>query len=305
MTQSRKYKNLFVSAAVIAMVALVCIVPYVAGENALYLKGSFPDGFKLKDPVRFYNSGDLYEYINGQAVFYISYGFKRLEHGVYTGGGKEYTVDVYELGSELSAFGSFRQQRDRDAEAIKVGVECSIIDYLTVFYKGQHYVEIIPNDTESEDVPSMKKLAAHVAAGIPGTTELPPDVTMFPEKDLIDGSERYVDENLLSYTVMGRGLTANYNQGGDSELRVFLALPVTKEAALKVYNGFNAKIKDSSLQKLEEAEGLKGQTPYRGMAIMYIRDQFVFGCLNVKNEDAARSVLEGLYSKLKKVHFIE
>ena len=288
-----------------AVLMFGCAVAAFGAEKALFLKDTFPDGFKLKEPVRFYDPGNLYEYIDGQAVFYISYGFKRLEHGVYVSGGKEYTVDVYELASRLSAFGSYRQQRDDGSEPLGADVEGSVIGYLTTLYKGCYYIEIIPAGSESEDVPTMKKLAGHVASAVPGEKELPPEVGLFPQKDLIAGSERYVDENLLSYSVMGRGLTAQYNQGGDTELRVFLALPPDQSAARKVYDGFLDKIKNSSLQKLEKAEGIRGDTPYRGLAIMYLRDRFVFGCLNVKNEESARKVLEALYTNLKKQYLLD
>jgi hypothetical protein len=293
--------------AILCGAVLLALVPVLTAEaeEALFLGKSFPDGFALKEDVRFYDQGNLYEYIDGQAVFYISYGFKRLEHGVYVTGDKEYTVDVYELASRLSAFGSFRQQRDSDAAPMKVGVEGATIEYLTVFYKGCHYVEIIPAGTSSEDVPTMRKLAEHIAAVIPGETELPPELGLFPAVGLSEGSERYVDENLLSYAVMGRGLTANYSQGGDSELRVFIALPADAASAKKVYDGFVEKIKDSSLQTLEKAQGMRGESPYRGTAFIYLRDRFVFGCLGVKNEDAAKKVMEALYGGLKKTHSID
>ena len=44
-------------------------------EEPRFIKKSFPDGFRLKESVRFYDPGNLYEYIDGQAVFYFSYGF--------------------------------------------------------------------------------------------------------------------------------------------------------------------------------------------------------------------------------------
>lgn len=274
-------------------------------EQVRFLGEKFPDGFQRSGGVRFYNQGDLYEYINGQAVFYLSYGFIRLEHGVYKNGSKEYTVDVYELNGRLSAFGAYRQQRDEDAAALDAGAEGSVIDYLTVFYKGKYYVEIIPTTTESEDIGTMRKLAGFVGAEISGKSELPPEVMLFPKEKLLPFSERYVDENLLSYTVMGRGLTARYDQGGDTELRVFLALSENNEEALKVYNGFNEKIKNSSLATLEEAQGIKGETPYRGMAIMYIRDNYVFGCLNVKDEEFASNILDKLNKTLKKKRLVK
>jgi len=276
-----------------------------AAEEALFLKPNFPGGFKLKDTVAFYNPGNLYEYIDGQAVFYLSYGFKRLEHAYYTKEGMEFTVDVYELGSRLSAFGSYRQQRDDDAELFKVGCEGSAISYLTVFHKDRFYVEIIPTGSESEKADVMKELAVQVAAVIPGETDIPPEVVLFPKENLIPMSERYVDENLLSYSVMGRGLTAVYNQDSEGELRVFLALPDSRDAAKNVYDGFLEKIKNTSLSKLENAQGIKGESAYRGMAMMYLRDRFVFGCLGVKNDQFAAKVLSGLYGNLKKTYRIE
>ncbi|MCE5249159.1 hypothetical protein LLG96_02965 [bacterium] len=292
--------------SILAILAVTFGIVSLAGaEEALFLKGTFTGGFKLKDTVAFYNPGNLYEYIDGQAVFYLSYGFKRLEHAYYTKDTMEYTVDVYELASRLSAFGSYRQQRDADAELFKVGCEGSAISYLTVFYKDRYYVEIIPTSSESEKADVMKELALQVAAVIPGETDIPPEVGLFPKENLVAMSERYVDENLLSYTVMGRGLTAVYDQGSEGELRVFLALPADNAAAKNVYDGFLDKIKSSSLSKLENVEGVKGETPYRGTAIMYLRDRFVFGCLGVKNEQFAIKVLGGLYGNLKKTYRIE
>ena len=113
----------------------------IDAEQAHFLSDNFPDGFKRQGDVRYYNPGNLYEYINGQAVFYISYGFKNLEHGTYHNDGKEYTVDVYELKSRLSSFGAYRQQRDDDSAGLNAGVEGSVIDYLATFYKDNYYIE--------------------------------------------------------------------------------------------------------------------------------------------------------------------
>jgi hypothetical protein len=305
MKRHDSHRYLLVSTVIVTILVFITASVSSEAEEALFLKQSFSGGFTLKEPVRFYNPGDLYEYINGQAVYYMSYGFKRLEHGVYTIDDKEYIVDVYELASRLSAFGAYRQQRDSEAENADIGVECAVLDYLTTLYKGKYYIEIIPAGTGSEDPQTMKKLAAQVTEMVPGETDLPPEVNLFPEENLIEGSERYVDENLLSYSVMGNGLTAHYKQPGDSDLRVFLALPEDTAAAKKVYDGFLEKIEDTSLRKLEKAQGIKGTTPYRGTAIMYLRDRFVFGCLSVQDEEYARTVLEALYEKLKRRYNLE
>ena len=70
----RIFKELSLVFTMVIMLLLFAL--QAAAEEPLFLKSSFPDGFRLKEPVKFYNAENLYEYINGQAVFYFSYGFK-------------------------------------------------------------------------------------------------------------------------------------------------------------------------------------------------------------------------------------
>ncbi len=286
---------------VIAVLLMVCmsIVTGAAAEEAKFLKETFPGGFKAKEPVAFYDQGNLYEYINGQAVFYLSYGFTRLEHGYYENGDATFYVDVYELNSPLSAFGSYRQQRDQGSDSMDAGAEGSILDYLAVFYKGKFYVEIIP--MSGDDVmPMMAKLAEEVAKNIPGETAVPPEVDLLPRKDLVEGSERYVDENLISYTFMGRGLVATYTPGGgDREVRIFIAMPGDEGRAQEIYDEYKAKFESPESVSLPVTQAVKGNEPYRGVTIVAQYNDYVFGCLDVKDEAAETALLEATLENLK------
>ena len=282
-----------------ALTVLVLSASEGWSEEAQFLKQP-PEGFAQKEPVSFYNRNNLYEYIDGQAVFYNSYGFTRLEHGVYLKDGGTYTVDIYELGSRLSALGSFRQQREEEASSLGAGVEGAIINYLAVFYKDKYYVEIIPLTSGNNDVAAMKLLAAYVDGVVPGSKDLPPELALFPPDGLIPKSERYVDESLISYSFMGRGLTALYKEGGkDKELRVFIALTPGESAAAEIYKGFSAKMNQPGPIRIGDREGVKGDLPYRGASLACVSGRFVYGCMGVGDEKKAASILVAVGEKLK------
>jgi len=271
-------------------------------EEPQFLKQTFPGGFKLKEPVKFYDAGNLYEYIDGQAVFYISYRFRKLEHGYYERGNGTFYVDVYELGGKLSAFGAYRQQREEDAEMLAAGCEGAITDYLAVFYKDRYYVEIIPMESVGDIVESMKLLAGHVAGLIPGDTELPPELELFPKEGLSAGSERYVDENLISYSFMGRGLVARYRlPGNENEIRLFIAIAENDAKAREIFRAYRDKLGGASPVSIGETKGTKGKEPYRGITIVTAWKNYVFGCLDVEDEGKTIDLLNAALNNMKKI----
>lgn len=285
--------------AVLCAILVITTASGVQAEEPQFLAASFPDGYTRSEDVRYYNPGNLYEYINGQAVFYLSYKFTRLEHSVYKKGEDDYTVDIYELGSPLSAFGAFRQQRDMDAEDLGYGVEGAVIDYLTTFYAGKYYVEIIPRTTAAEKVDVMRGLAGHVAGAIGAPATLPAELAIFPKSGLVGNTERYVDENLLSYAFMGRGLTADYNQSGaDRAMRVFISF--AEDKAGDVYTEFSGKLNEAKSIDIGGEKGVTGDTPYRGTGIAVRWKGYVIGALSVDNKQAAVTVLTQVLANVKK-----
>ncbi len=77
-------KTLLILLTVVATISMIlCTAISTKSDEKQLLPEQFSDGFKLTKPVAFYDPGNLFELINGQAVFYLSYGFVRLEHAFY------------------------------------------------------------------------------------------------------------------------------------------------------------------------------------------------------------------------------
>ncbi len=262
------------------------------------LPDSFPGGFKLTRPVADYNPQNLYELIDGQAVFYLSYGFVILHHAFYKVGNNTYKVDVYQVADVLSALGCFREQRDETASPLAVGTEGYQLDYLTAFYKDARYVEIVPENVGTE--PEMTALAQRLETLLPGSRELPRELGMFPPDGLIEGSQTYFGADLLSYSFLGRGLSANYHQNGtDHELRVFVALGKDAPDALNMQKEFSARLSDTSNTTLTGGiPGVIGTLPYRGESMLFAGGRFAFGCIGVTDRKQALGILEQFRANL-------
>ena len=302
MNRARKNTLLILPAVFTTLLIFLCMTISAKSAGAQILPGQFPDGFKVTKPVEYYDQGNLYELINGQAVFYLSYGFVKLDHAYYEKDDVSYRVDVYELADRLSALGSYRQQKDEDTSEMNVGTEGYIIDYLSAFYKDKYYVEIVPMD--DGEIAEMKLLAGHVEKSIPGTTELPQELNFFPQDGLIPKSEMYFGESLLSYSFMGNGLSAYYKQKqDDKEIRVFIALSDNEETAKKAVEEFRERLENVSWVANNFGDitvsGASGTMAYRGNSVIFSYDKYAFGCIGYTNFEETNLLLGKLFQNLK------
>jgi len=272
---------------------------FYSGAEAQILPEKFDDGFILTRPVESYDQGNLFELIDGQAVFYLSYGFVKLEHGFYKKTDMEYKVDVYEVADNLSALGCYREQKDDESSPLSAGTEGYLAEYLSAFYKDKYYVEITPVDSGDLNVEEVKKLSSDVEKKIPGKAEIPPEISYFAQNNLITGSETYFGESLLSYSFLGKGMSALYNQNNsDSELRVFISMAESKEKAKSIYDEFVKTLKETNKTTLGKLEGTKGELAYRGASEVFAYGNFVFGCIGMKDEMAANATLNKILENI-------
>jgi len=302
MSHTRKKTLLILPTVFATFLTFVYMTIFTKSTGAQILSEQFPDGFKVTKPVEYYDPGNLYELINGQAVFYLSYGFVKLDHAYYEKDGDSYRVDVYELADRLSALGSYRQQKDKDTSELNIGTEGYIIDYLSAFFKDKYYVEIVPAD--DGDITEMKLLAGHIEKSIPGTTELPQELNLFPQDGLIPKSEMYFGESLLSYSFMGNGLSALYKQKQDNkEIRIFISLTENEKQAKKIVEEFRGRLENVSTVENNFGDitvsGVSGTLAYRGNSVIFSYDKYAFGCIGYTNFEETNLLLGKLFQNLK------
>lgn len=160
---------------------------------------------------------DLWEYLNGGAPRYEAYGFKRLVHLRYQLGDDplaSVTADVYDMGSELGAFGIYRSIRPSDAVVRTWGAEGYRSGTVAAAWKGEVFVHASSDDERPELIERMEMLVSRVCDEADGGVLPPIILDPLPPQGLVPYSERYVASNLLGHAAFGEGVVASYEIDG-------------------------------------------------------------------------------------------
>jgi hypothetical protein len=175
------------------------------------------DGWHLADGPSSFSSDTLWEYLNGGAPRYQAYGFERLVHCRYQLGDDPLSsviADVYDMGSELGAFGIYSSIRPPDAAVQTWGAEGYRSGTVAAAWKGAVFVHAAADDERPELIEMLEVLVSHVCAGVTGAVSPPAVLHSLPPEGLVPQSERYVATDLLGHAALDGGVLATYEIDG-------------------------------------------------------------------------------------------
>jgi len=167
----------------------------------------------------------LYEYLDGAAPRYLEYGFRKLMHVRYELGGDllaSVTLNVFDMGSELGAFGIYRSDMPPDAPAREWGVEGHQSGTVAAAWEGNVYVQAEADDDRPALIGMLERLVARACGEVTGDASLPTILEPLPSDGLVPRSERYVAGDLLGHAFLPGGILATYDIAGH-EARLFFS----------------------------------------------------------------------------------
>ncbi len=143
--------------------------PTMAAGFGLPTDGELPGWSLVTDPEH-YEADNLWEYINGQADFFIDYGFVRVDTAEYRNDHESSSVvlEVYRMGRPQEAFGIFAAERTRDDRPLEIGAGAYLGANVLGFWQGERYVKL----TSFDEGPAIEQLliglAEEISSRIPG-----------------------------------------------------------------------------------------------------------------------------------------
>lgn len=173
-------------------------------------------GWRAAEAPRAYSPENLFEYINGAAEAYLSYDFKALAVGDYASDGSPaaLTVEVYDMGTPLNAFGIYGAERFADSRFLEVGTQGYAEEGVLNFLHGRYYVKLLCFDCEGDGSATLSSFARAVIALTPGEPEgFPSRLLAFPRQGLVANSEKYILRNVLGFGFLHDGYLASYEAG--------------------------------------------------------------------------------------------
>ena len=179
------------------------------------------NGWKSDGKVLVFNKDNLYEHIDGAAEFYLSYGFESLQVASWKIEGSELTVEVYDHGDPLHAYGIYSIERSAKAETSPIGLEGYSDATILNFVTGKFYVKI--NSTQIEKVAgfSLKSFATEFSKALCSNPEYPKIIGLFPKENLQPNTCQYIPTEFMGLGFLGSAVRAKYSLKG-AELTLFI-----------------------------------------------------------------------------------
>ena len=250
------------------ILGMFVILPLMAAD--------FPEvkGWKREGKVRTYNPGNLWEYINGAAELFLAYGFESLQSCDLSQKKLVVTVDIYDMGDPLHAFGVFNTERPRDTKPLAIGAAGIVSPpYQCLLLKGTRYIKVNMYEGEIDEA-TGKVLLQALANALPGGDDVPEALTSLPQKDKKEGSEGFVKEGYLGLSELSNCIFADYKGKGDSEFQYFRMILGGKETVQSAWDRINAKW---NATKLKDYPVLYKEIPYKGIVGVIRTDDELFG----------------------------
>ena len=190
--------------------------PATATGFDLPTDGELPGWSLVTDPEH-YEVDNLWDYINGQADFFIDYGFVRVDAAEYRNDQESSSVvlEVYRMGRPQEAFGIFAAERTSDDRPLEIGAGAYLGANVLGFWQGEHYVKL----TSFDEGPTIKTLltglAEAVSSRIPSRDHELEALLLFPAEGRVEASERFIPKNFLGQPFLTDAFRVDYSRDGE------------------------------------------------------------------------------------------
>jgi hypothetical protein len=227
----------------------------------------------------------LWEYINGAAELFVEYGVQTCRTTDLSSGDLTVTVDLYDMGTSLNAYGVFGRERSGDPVTIQGATIATIsLPYQALLLKGSTYakVNVFEGDLTQE---SAVALLEGLALALPGETTVPAEMELLPAFGKVEGSEGYKPDAFLGLVELTDCIFAEYALEGGEPWQGFVVLP---EAAGSVWESLSAEWTPMELGGLSV---LFREVPYLGLVGVAQTEAGLFGVSGAAGEAELRDRL--------------
>jgi len=273
------YRSLCVAALSVLLLWLLGAGACASVPPGQLLPTDHISGWVLRETPRTYTPESLYEYIDGNADLFLSYGFQSAAVGDYVPSDASeawVTVDVYDMGAALQAFGVYRAERPTDVTPLSLGTEGYSSEGMLAFWQGPYYVKILLIEGDVEE--AARRLAEIVADRIEDAASMPPELKLLPTEHRVPHSERYLKTSALGHRFLNEVVTADYKLAA-GKAALYLSNQAVPEAAAQALAKLRQFESDSGADITEISaageEGFAAGDPYYGNVVAVRLGQFI------------------------------
>lgn len=231
--------------------------------------GSIPSGimgWKAEENDRRFDNETLYDYIDGSAEMFLSFGFTHVFNRIYSRINQpDIILDIFYMNSSFDAYGVFTHSVGKSGKEFGQQSQCA--EGAIIFWKANFYVSILSHPETPKSKEAIYRLAGIIDEAIADNGDFPPVLDFLPQEDLLKESIRYFrhynwinshtfisNDNILNIDQNTHGLLAQYKRGDENAIFLIIMYPETGEAvnALnKFISGYNQSLTPGETKELK------------------------------------------------------
>ena len=252
----------------------------------------FAPGWEASGPIRQFTAENLYDYKDGAADGYLSYGFARMSTIDCKSGADTLTIDVSEMNDADAAYGLFTANRDPKLPIAPIGMGGQIQPQSASFAKGKYYVEIVEvaDNAEADHTAVMQALAAGIEKRLEGRVT-PPEALQWFSRDNLD-TVKLIPESVLGLKLLKRGYVAKYKQG-----QAFVVLETTPESAADVFKKLRERFDGATPAQIAD-EAFQAKAPYLDGICIFRKGRYLAGYANLPDAQQAAALAAKLATRI-------
>ena len=244
------------------------------------------EGWTQAGEVLIYDADNLWEYINGAAELFVEFGVQTTRVADLASGGVTVTVDLYDMGAPLNAFGVYEREKPGDDIPVP-GAMAGLVSapYQALLVKGRTYAKVNTLEGELTDE-SGRGLLEALAAALPGGADLPPELELLPEAGKVAGTEGYKPMAFLGQSALTDCIYAEYSLAGEDAWQGFVVLPAAATSVWEELAGAWESLDHNG------ATVLFKEVPYSGFVGIMQQGDRVFGVAEASDQATMLARLE-------------
>lgn len=179
------------------------------------------EGWEQDGDVKVFDRDNLFDHINGASEFYFSYNFQELWVVRYSKGDAEISLEVYDQGDPVHAYGIYSMERPPDSEVKEIGAQGYHEENILNFVADRYYVKMHSYHEPDAGSGVLLNLAEDLTSQLTDQPELPEMISAVPEKNLVKNSRQFVSNTFMGLDFLGSAYRATYsNDKGEVTLFV-------------------------------------------------------------------------------------
>ncbi len=194
------------------------------------------------EPYRKYAGREIFDYMDGAGEIYLAYGFRELLVQRYARPGQEEVlVEIFDMGSDRSAFGVNTYMKGRGPEAT-VGQEGEYKSGLLTFWRSRYFVCVRVENEQGEAKAGVLETGRAISTAIGSDGTRPQILQYLPRGEYVPTTVRYLyrheilnahfylsDANILDLDMQTEAVMARMK--GDRSVLLIVRYPGSGEAA--------------------------------------------------------------------------